>query len=77
MHFDINKYLKETENFEGETRDGMNKYTIGAFKEFAIAEGFQKDVKKMGVSDAWVVPFIDGVQGYRMMKQGNFSRSKA
>lgn len=61
VHFDINKYLKDTgENFEGENADGMNKYTMGKFKEFALAEAFMKDIKKMGIKDAWVVPLIDG-----------------
>jgi TolA-binding protein len=61
VHFDINKYLKDTgENFEGETADGMNKYTMGKFKDYTLAEAFMKDIKKMGIKDAWVVPLIDG-----------------
>ncbi len=62
VHFDINKYLKDTDNFEGETKDGMNKYTLGGFKDFEMAEAFQKDIKILGIKDAWVVPFIDGVR---------------
>lgn len=62
VHFDINSYLKETENFEGESQDGMNKYTIGAFRDIAIAENFKKDIQKMGIRDAWIVPYIDGVR---------------
>ena len=60
VHFDINQYLKDTENFEGESKDGMNKYTIGNFRELNIAEAFKLDVRKMGIKDAWIVPFIDG-----------------
>ena len=62
VHFDINKYLAETENFEGESADGMNKYTIGNFRDMAIADNFKKDIRKMGIKDAWIVPFIDGVR---------------
>lgn len=62
VHFDINAYLKETENFEGESTDGMNKYLIGKFKEFDVAENFKKDIRKMGIRDAWIVPYIDGVR---------------
>jgi len=62
VHFDINKYLQETENFEGETADGMNKYLLGRFKEVEVAENFKKDIRKMGIRDAWVVPYIDGVR---------------
>lgn len=61
VHFDINQYLKDTgENFEGETKDGMNKYTMGKFKDSNVADLFKKDVQKMGIKDAWVVPYIDG-----------------
>ena len=63
VYFDINKYLKDTgENFEGETADGMNKYTMGNFRELAVAEAFMKDVQKMGIKDAWIVPHIDGIR---------------
>lgn len=63
VHFDINKYLKDTgENFEGETADGMNKYTMGNFRDMTVADAFKKDVQKMGIKDAWIVPYIDGVR---------------
>lgn len=61
VHFDINKYLKDTgEAFEGENKDGMNKYTVGQFREYEVAEAFKKDVQKMGIKDAWITPLIDG-----------------
>lgn len=61
VHFDITSYLKDTgESFEGENRDGMNKYTMGNFREYEVAEAFKKDVQKMGIKDAWVTPIIDG-----------------
>ena len=63
VYFDINRYLKDTEkNFEGETADGMNKYTMGNFRDLEVADQFKKDVQKMGIKDAWVVPYIDGVR---------------
>ena len=63
VHFDINQYLKETDkNFEGETQDGMNKYTMGNFRDKDVAESFKKDIQKMGIPDAWIVPHIDGTR---------------
>lgn len=63
VHFDIRSYLKDTgENFEGETQDGMNKYTMGNFREYDVAEAFKKDVQKLGIKDAWIVPYIDGTR---------------
>ena len=28
----------------------------------ATAEAFKKDIQKMGIKDAWIVPYIDGVR---------------
>ncbi len=61
-YFDLSKYLKHTENFYGETQDGLNKYTIGKFRDYEMAEAFKKDLRRMGIRDAWVVPYIDGVR---------------
>ncbi len=61
-YFDINKYLQDNENFKGETQDGLNKYVIGKFKDYEVATAFKKDIRRMGIRDAWVVPYIDGVR---------------
>ncbi len=61
-YFDINKYLRDNENFKGETQDGLNKYVIGKFKDYEVATAFKKDIRRMGIRDAWVVPYIDGVR---------------
>ncbi|MCZ2356889.1 MAG: hypothetical protein LC115_09440 [Bacteroidia bacterium] len=60
--FNINQYLKDTQNFEGESADNFNKYTIGNFRDLAIADAFKSDIRKMGIKDAWVVPYLDGVR---------------
>jgi len=62
VNFDINTYLKETENFEGESADKFNKYTIGNFRDMNVAEAFKKDIAKMGIKDAWIVPYYDGTR---------------
>jgi hypothetical protein len=62
VHFDMNQYLKETTNFEGESADNFNKYVLGAFRDLNVAEAFKKDIAKIGVKDAWIVPFVDGVR---------------
>lgn len=60
--FNINQYLQETENFEGESADGLNKYTIGNFRDPNMADAFRADIAKMGIKDAWIVPYRDGVR---------------
>lgn len=62
VHFDMNQYLKETSNFEGESSDNYNKYVLGAFRDLEVAEAFKKDIARIGVKDAWIVPYVDGVR---------------
>jgi hypothetical protein len=63
VHFDMNQHLINTDkSFEGENRDGMNKYMMGSFKDLANAEAFRDDIRKLGIKDAWVVPYIDGTR---------------
>lgn len=62
IHFDMNQYLKETTNFEGESSDNFNKYVLGAFRDLEVAEAFKKDISRMGIKDAWIVPYVDGVR---------------
>lgn len=63
VHFDMNQHLINTDkSFEGENRDGLNKYMMGNFKDLANAEAFRDDIRKLGIKDAWVVPYIDGTR---------------
>lgn len=57
---DLSKYLNTTENFTGETEDGLKKYTLGVFKDYWDADTFKKYLREMGVKDAWIVSFKDG-----------------
>lgn len=61
--FNMNRHLSpEDDNFTGESVDNMNKYLMGRFKNFKLAEAFCADIKKLGIKDAWVVAFKDGVR---------------
>jgi hypothetical protein len=61
--FDINKYLSETgESFSGENADQLNKYMMGKFRDYKMAENFRDDVRRMGLRDAWIVAYRDGVR---------------
>ncbi len=63
VHFDMNQHLANTDkSFEGENQDGMNKYMMGNFRGIANAESFRNDIQKLGIKDAWVVPYIDGTR---------------
>lgn len=57
---DLSKYLNTTQNFTGETEDGLKKYTLGVFRDYWDADTFKKYLREMGVKDAWIVSFKDG-----------------
>lgn len=52
----------EGEDFVAERADGFNKYVIGNFRTYDDALGFRDELRKLGMKDAWVVPYIDGVR---------------
>lgn len=60
QNFDIKNKVKGDNNMNSETAGGLDKYTVGYFKKYAEAESFAKDVRKMGIKDAWVVAYKDG-----------------
>lgn len=49
-------------DFVSERADGFNKYVIGSFRSYEEASQFKQELKKMGLSDPWVVPYIDGIR---------------
>lgn len=60
--FDMRKYAQDNPFFETEALGDINRYTVGRFRSLELAEAFQKDLKRLGIRDAWVVPFKDGVR---------------
>jgi hypothetical protein len=57
---DLTKYLKASENFSGDTEDGVKKYSLGVFRDYWEADTFKKYLREMGVKDAWIVSYKDG-----------------
>ncbi|WP_040497095.1 SPOR domain-containing protein [Fulvivirga imtechensis] len=57
---DLSKYFENNENFSGENEDGMQKITLGQFRDYWEADTFKKYLREMGVKDAWIVPYKDG-----------------
>ncbi|MFK7972241.1 MAG: hypothetical protein AB8F95_17865 [Bacteroidia bacterium] len=61
-----------------EKSDGFNKYVIGNFRTYDEAQGFRNELRKIGLKDAWIVPYLDGVRvtmdeaKQYLQKQGNF-----
>jgi len=63
---DLSKYFDNNPNFGGEAADKDSnepqKITIGIFRDYWEADTFKKYMRKMGVKDAWIVPYKDGVR---------------
>jgi hypothetical protein len=57
---DMSKFFDNNPMFSGEDENGMQKITIGFFKDYWEADTFKKYLREMGVKDAWIVPYKDG-----------------
>lgn len=57
---DLSKYGDQAKNFSQETENGMNKFTVGAFRDYWEADTFKKYLREMGVKDAFIVSYKDG-----------------
>lgn len=57
---DLAKYSKNAKNFNQESADGLNKFTVGAFRDYWEADTFKKYLREMGVKDAFIVSYKDG-----------------
>jgi len=63
---DLSKYFDNNPNFGGEAADKdkaePQRITIGIFRDYWEADTFKKYMREMGVKDAWIVPYKDGVR---------------
>jgi hypothetical protein len=62
VFYEMEKPPVDAENFSHEKSDGFNKYLIGSFRTYAECDEFKDEIRKMGIKDAWVVPYIDGIR---------------
>ena len=59
---DLMKFVGHKRFHAEEDQDGVKKYTIAAFRDYWEADLFKKYLREMGVSDAWIVSYKDGVR---------------
>lgn len=62
VFYEVENKPEQGADFYEEKSDGFNKYVIGGFRTIEEANVFKDEVQKMGVKDAWVVPYIDGIR---------------
>ncbi|MFY0599163.1 MAG: Ezrin/radixin/moesin family protein [Cyclobacteriaceae bacterium] len=54
------KQFDSADNFSQESNDGVNKFTIGAFRDYWEADKLKKYLREMGVKGAFIVSYKDG-----------------
>ena len=55
--------MDKSDSFFGEVgEDGLMRYTLGVFRDYWEADTFKKYMREMGVSDAWIISYRDGVR---------------
>lgn len=59
---DLSAYTDKGEDFNGEEANGVQKYTLGSFTDYWEADTFKKYLREMGVKEAWIVPYKDGLR---------------
>lgn len=52
----------EGDNMDFEMSDGLQKIIIGKFQDFESAKSLRDYMRKVGIPDAWVVPYMDGTR---------------
>jgi DNA repair exonuclease SbcCD ATPase subunit len=74
--FNINKYFEQPRTIGYETVDGMNRYIIAYFNDESVAQDFVKDIRKMGIRDAFVSKYIDGTRVYEWSENPKYKGKK-
>jgi hypothetical protein len=50
----------EGDNMDFEMSDGLQKIIVGKFQDFESAKSLRDYMRKVGIPDAWIVPYMDG-----------------
>ena len=60
--FDITEYLIQPKFVRSEEVNGLYRYSLGWFRDYNMAKTFLDDVRKMGITDAFITEYDDGVR---------------
>ena len=59
-NFDLDKYKDGLAKLNIDYSGKIDQYTLGKFRSLDMAKGFVSDIRKMGISDAFIVAKVDG-----------------
>ncbi len=57
---DAKEFEEGSPEFDIRREDGYLKYLVGYFRDYEEADKLKKELRKLGLRGAWVVPFKDG-----------------
>lgn len=57
---DLGDLAEKASNLDQEKEGALNKYTVGAFRDYYEADKMKKYLREMGVKDAFIVSYKDG-----------------
>jgi hypothetical protein len=60
QEFDVAAYQGKLTHFTKIESDGLNKYVLGRFAQKEDAQRFLNDVRRMGITDAWIAGVSEG-----------------
>ncbi len=58
--FDLEKYKEGLAKLNIDYSGELDQYTLGKFRNLEIAQDFAKDIRKMGIRDAFIIAKVDG-----------------
>lgn len=58
--FDLRELTENGSDLKIIDQDGYIKYVLGQFRDYEMADKFKKKLRKIGVDEAWIVPYKDG-----------------
>jgi len=59
---DLSSRITQEADMKVESEGAIKKYTIGYFNDYWEADKFKKYLQSMGIKDAWIVAYRDGVR---------------
>lgn len=75
--FDLNPYFDKAKFIGYEKVEGLNRYVISYFETEEQAQSFVKDIRKMGIRDAFVAKYTDGARVFEWEKNPKYKGKKA
>jgi len=59
-HFNLEQYKTQLAQLRHESVNQLDKYTLGRFRNYKMAQAFKKDIEKMGIQGSFIVGKING-----------------